>query len=343
MHVMKDGYWLAGFQLASYVRKNQDAVPSTTALKAAIADFLLEDQTYVVAIRDTIDSPAFMALIKMASTGAGYAQRDSLIVDAKKKFSKDSVRALSSFLDGFLGIDYQAHHDAGKAPAPVLSPINRALHPLALIASLPPKKRAARIVLAALALLGIPVFFHHLFYPLDCILQPGRCLSAADARKRPNQSSDALSLEGRKASRLEGKSNFFPGQGSTLTKISGNVSYPGEEIPRLEICATETTSKKKVCSVYAANETNYIYEISVPPGRYWISAENIDYPVMKLWNAMCVSNICTNRLVVPHVAYAGLAEIKGADLKFWGNNVVFDNHVFEKRRSEKPFVSSWRK
>lgn len=72
---------------------------------------------------------------------------------------------------------------------------------------------------------------------------------------------------------------------SGMGVIEGGLSFPGEAIPSLRVCAVDTQSKKETCIQTDEGQLNYL--LSVTPGTYFIYASGLDDNSLKAYYTAC--------------------------------------------------------
>lgn len=64
---------------------------------------------------------------------------------------------------------------------------------------------------------------------------------------------------------------------ATSGSISGSVSFPSEGIPKMEVCAEDTTTKETICTSEIQEDSSYSsgmgYKLEVPAGTYYVYAK----------------------------------------------------------------------
>lgn len=306
-------YWAIGHGLASFIQKNQPEPPTVLALHAAAADLLGSENQLLIPLRALTSTAAFHSLINELNSGDSAIlslRKDAILSELSSLFTKEVIECLSEILNGYLGIDVVGQTAPTGAPLNTFNHTDASKNASKTPAKLFPGSRAFASPAPFLVIITVSAILFSISYLL-CQFR-SICPIKRDKPASPRAQNE-----------LRDRRQLQPTTNATL--IEGDVYYPGEEIPPLEICATEVSTKQKLCSRYARNSINYTYSIAVPPGRYWISGENTELPTVKLWNATCIDVRCEDYIVTAHTVYGGLRQIKGADLGHYGPNVGFEN------------------
>lgn len=109
-------FLLIGRKLSDYTReKGGVAALETPALNGLLMDLVENDSDLLLPLHGLIGRTRFKALVYLAGTGEGSAEKTALLQDIESVFSIQIIEALAIILDGFLGLDRELTERREKA------------------------------------------------------------------------------------------------------------------------------------------------------------------------------------------------------------------------------------
>ena len=301
-------YRAIGARLAGFVHEHGANGLSSSQWRAAIADLVSENIDIRLPLQYICESKQFEALLKKTGPSEASLARDMLLANARRLYSEEIIGCLREILNGYLGIEEECVPQAPTASG--LQTLSGSTATLQMHGKEHKKNensqqvsntvrresRLARICLQALLLVGATGF---------------GCLALLLFTKRLELPPSMTLLGGAKQKDHQ--------QANPVTIFTGEVFYPGEGIPALDICATESRSRKKICVRNSKSDNAYQYQISVPPGNYWISSNNQETGEAEGWNSRCTimtgpTDQCPSYIVPVHPAGPGIKRVDGIDI-----------------------------
>lgn len=115
-------YRAIGGRLALFVRQQQAAFPSVSALQAVAADLAADQSQMVLPLRELVSRPGFRALAPRAGSGSGALECQALLQTLDATFTPTLIAALGEVLAGFLDLPSPAKPVAEQPPSDTPSP-----------------------------------------------------------------------------------------------------------------------------------------------------------------------------------------------------------------------------
>lgn len=300
-------YRAIGARLACFVHEPGANVLSSSQWRAAIADLVSEKIDIRLPLQYICESKQFEALSKKTGPSGASLARDILLSNARRLYSEEIIACLREILNGYLGIEEECIPQAPAASG--LQTLSGSTATLQMQGKEQKKNEnsqqvgntagregtLARICLQALLLVGATGV---------------GCLALLLFTKRIELPASMTSLGGAKQKDHQ--------QTNPVTIFTGEVFYPSEDVPALDICATESRTRKKICVRNSKSDNVYQYRISVPPGNYWISSNNQETGEAEGWNSRCTimgpPDQCPSYIVPVHPAGPGIKQVDGINI-----------------------------